>query len=79
MTNVLIYPNPTSDQFTVKNISENTITVSIINSLGQDVYHTIHVPANLSINIPMEDQGKGIYLLKVQRQASIETVRLVKE
>lgn len=79
MTNVLIYPNPTSDQFTVKNISECTISISIINSLGQDVYHTINVPANLSVSIPMDDQANGIYLVKVQRQATVEMVRLVKE
>ena len=79
MTNVLIYPNPTSDQFTLKNISESTISVSIISSLGQDVYHTINVPANLSVSIPMDDQAKGIYLVKVQRQATVEMVRLVKE
>ena len=79
MANILIYPNPTSDQFTVKNISECTISISIINSLGQDVYHTINVPANLSVSIPMDDQANGIYLVKVQRQATVEMVRLVKE
>ncbi len=79
MTNVLIYPNPMSDHFTIKNISESMITVSIINSLGQDVYHTIFVPANLNVSIPMEDQGTGIYLVKVQQHTSVETVRLVKE
>ncbi len=79
MTNVLIYPNPTSDHFTVKNISESMISVGIISSLGQDVYHTINVPANLSVSIPMDDQAKGIYLVKVQRQATVEMVRLVKE
>lgn len=79
MTNVLIYPNPASDQFTVKNISESTVSISIISSLGQEVYHTINVPANLSVSIPMDDQAKGIYLVKVQRQATIEMVRLVKE
>lgn len=79
MTNVLIYPNPASDHFTVKNTSESMISVSIISPLGQDVYHTINVPANLSVSIPMDDQAKGIYLVKVQRQATVEMVRLVKE
>ncbi len=79
MTNVLIYPNPAHDQFSVKNISDNTLTISIINSLGQDVYHTINVPANLSVSIPMDDQANGIYLVKVQQQAKIETIRLIKE
>ena len=79
MSNVLVYPNPAHEMFTVKNISEGMITVSVVNGLGQDVYHTIQVPARLSVSIPMDDQSTGIYLVKVQLQSSVETVRLVKE
>lgn len=78
VSNVLVYPNPTHDVFTVKNISEKTITVSVVNSLGQSVYNTINIPANLGVSIPMEDQSNGIYLVKVQQAGSIEMVRLIK-
>jgi hypothetical protein len=77
--NVLIYPNPTHDQFTVKNISDATVTVSVVNCLGQDVYHTINIPANLSVSIPMGDQSPGIYLVKTGQHAGVEMMRLVKE
>ena len=79
VSNVLIYPNPTHDRFTVKNISDKSITVSVVNSLGQSVYNTIHLPSNLSAAIPMEDQSNGIYLVKVQQLHSLEMVKLIKE
>gem|GEM_PF-6687921 len=79
MTNVLIYPNPTRGSFTVRNISDATVTVSVVNCIGQTVYNTINIPANLSASIPMEEQGTGIFLVKVQQHANIEMVKLIKE
>ncbi|CAN5472458.1 hypothetical protein BH11BAC1_BH11BAC1_21630 [soil metagenome] len=79
LSNVLIFPNPTHDMFTVKNISNSTVTASVVNCLGQDIYHSINIPANLSVSIPMDDQANGIYLVKIQQQANVETIRLVKE
>jgi hypothetical protein len=79
VSSVLIYPNPTRNQFTVKNISGSTVTVTVVNSIGQNIYNTIHIPANLSAGISMDDQSNGIYLVKVAQQSTVETVRLVKE
>lgn len=79
LQHVLIYPNPTHDVFTVKNISESTVTVSVLNSLGQNVYNTVNIPANLSASISMDEQANGIYLVKVQQHSTIEMVKLIKE
>jgi hypothetical protein len=79
MSNVLIYPNPTHDMFTVKNISDATVTVTVVNALGQVVYNTINIPANLSAGIPMDDQANGLYLVKVQQRSTVEMVKLIKE
>ena len=79
MNNVLIYPNPTRGTFTVRNISETTVTISVVNSIGQTIYNTINIPANLSVSIPMEDQSTGIYLVKVQQEFNIEMLKLIKE
>ena len=77
--NVLVYPNPAQDQFTIKNISEETISVSVLNNVGQNIYETIRIPANLSIMIPMETMTPGIYLVRVERNSNIESIRLIKQ
>ena len=79
LSNVIVYPNPAQDQVTIKNISEETLNVRIMNNLGQDVYETIRIPANLSIMIPMEEMTRGIYLVRVEQKMKVESVRLVKE
>ena len=79
LSNVLVYPNPAQDQFTIKNISDETLEVSVMNNLGQHVYETIRIPANLSIMIPMEEMNRGIYLVRVEQKMKVETIHLVKE
>jgi hypothetical protein len=77
--NVLVYPNPAQDQFTIKNISEETLNVSVMNNVGQNIYETIRIPANLSIIIPMEEMTPGIYLVRIENKIKVETIRLIKE
>ena len=79
LSSVLIYPNPAQDQFTIKNISEETLEVSVMNNLGQDVYESIRIPANLSVMIPLDEMTRGIYLVKVEQKTKVESLRLVKE
>jgi len=77
--NVIVYPNPSQDQVTIKNISDETLDVRILNNIGQDVYEMIRIPANLSIMIPTEELTRGIYLVRVEQNRKVESIRVVKE
>jgi hypothetical protein len=79
LSNVLVYPNPAQDQFTIKNISDETMDVSVMNNLGQPVYENIRIPANLSIMIPVEELTPGIYVIRAEQKMKVESIRLVKE
>lgn len=78
-SSVLVYPNPAQDQVTIKNISDQTLNVRMLNNIGQDVYEMIRIPANLSVMIPMNEMTRGIYLVRVEQNMNVESIRIVKE
>jgi len=70
------YPNPTTDYINLtgdKNIAE----VSIVNLLGQEVKHIQPNSKNVSLNL--RDLQKGIYLMKVNIENKVSTVKIIKK
>ena len=71
-----VYPNPTSDKWTVRNPSSTGCTIQIFDLKGQQLYQVI--TSSQSHTIDAKDFAAGIYLAKIQSGANEQTVRLVK-
>lgn len=71
-----VYPNPTSDKWTVRNPSSTGCTIQIFDLKGQQLYKVL--TSSQSHTIDATDFAAGIYLAKIQSGANEQTVRLVK-
>ncbi|MBP7808805.1 MAG: immune inhibitor A [Bacteroidia bacterium] len=64
--NVLIFPNPSNGQITLKNSSETIYTVKLFNELGQEVIKTDKLEANESgKTLQLEHLQSGIYFIEL--------------
>lgn len=70
VSNVLIYPNPTTHSFTLdlKDVKGEEVKVSIINMVGQTVFDRIFEVSGgqLSENIDVSNFSNGIYTIDIQ-------------
>ena len=71
-----VYPNPTSDKWTVRNPSSTGCAIQIFDLKGQQLYQVL--TSSQSHTIDATDFAAGIYLAKIQSGANEQTVRLVK-
>lgn len=72
---LIVYPNPARDELHIEYHSENP-TVSLFNSIGQDVLIEIEKKGN-QIVINTSDLPKGIYILKVfQKDYGLSTMKI---
>lgn len=80
-TSFLIYPNPVKENLTIT-FSENmnnSVTISIYNTLGQIIYTSNRLIANKSITIPVNALSNGIYLVSVNHDGKqLITKKIIK-
>ncbi len=76
--NVLIYPNPAGDMFTIE-VLENpdSIEIELLNSIGQRVYK--FNKAEKIIQIDVSGFASGIYFVKVRTAGQVTTKKLIKK
>ena len=72
-----IYPNPTSNHFTIEGINEQ-FTLSIYNSLGQLVYKENKV-SDSSKMIDISSYNKGLFFIKIVVGDEVITRKIIKE
>jgi hypothetical protein len=74
-----IYPNPFTDQFVItsSNIASEDVKISVTTLLGQKIYTAIFNGKQLSID--MNEQPKGIYLVKVESKTGVMIKKIIKE
>lgn len=72
---VLIYPNPATNQITLKSEGEKIIDVAIYNSVGQLV-NIINVSGQI-MTLDVSALSKGIYVLEIHKEISKERQRVV--
>ncbi|MDA0882597.1 MAG: PKD domain-containing protein, partial [Bacteroidetes bacterium] len=78
---ILLYPNPTSDalQLDLELEEKATVNLSIINSLGQQIWSSIVDGFESGkINLPSRSLSAGIYHVQIQIDESTKIVRFVK-
>lgn len=75
-----VYPNPAND-YLMLHIpalgNSNTATATLLNTLGQVVYHQNNLPANTAQRISTANLPQGIYLLQVNQQNQITTHKVL--
>ena len=73
---ISIYPNPTADQWVVRNPSVDSYTVRLYDLKGQQLYDAFS--AGQTHTIDASQYPAGVYLVKIQSSINEQTVRLIK-
>ncbi|OFY85864.1 MAG: hypothetical protein A3F72_16110 [Bacteroidetes bacterium RIFCSPLOWO2_12_FULL_35_15] len=71
--NVLIYPNPATNEITVKN-TVGEVKITLLNCIGQEIKSTNSI-SNQEVEINLKDLPNGIYFIKITN----EKVNLIKK
>ncbi len=76
-----IYPNPTNGQFTVSiaNTNSKTVSISVVNILGETVYSFSDNNCGSSVNkqINLENTSAGIYFIKIDTGKDVTTQKII--
>lgn len=73
----VIYPNPVSDFFWIKNLNENDITeLALFNNLGKVVWFKHQIQPYSQINI--SELSSGVYYLRISSDTYMETIKIIK-
>jgi hypothetical protein len=67
-----VYPNPVAEVLYIKNLPCEAVEYSIFNVLGQKV-----TSGSSKGSISVADLEKGLYLLQIKDEKSLETVKFV--
>ncbi|MEQ8879909.1 MAG: T9SS type A sorting domain-containing protein, partial [Cyclobacteriaceae bacterium] len=73
---VSVYPNPVSEQLTIKNTLGKELEIKIINTFGQEFFHT--TGSDQIIQIDMRSLSNGVYFMLMNDQKSEYMKRIVK-
>lgn len=71
---ISIYPNPNNGIFNISNPESNVMVVEIFNVIGEKVYSK--TSADSLMNINLNDQSKGIYLVKITVNGVTTTTKI---
>ena len=75
--NVIVYPNPTSDQITIQLATNNNYKILILNALGQVIYTK---DAEINNSLDLINFDSGLYFLKViDKNLTLYTSRIIKK
>ncbi len=78
-SNVMLYPNPSKDVFTI-DLTQEIVeynSVSIYNLLGKKVYSSTINPKEIN-TINLSDLADGYYLARLENQANSKVLKLIK-
>lgn len=73
-----LFPNPSNGDFNYFVSNPKMInSVTIVNELGQELYHTNHIDTEM--NIILQNASSGIYFMKTNGVKGLETIKFVIE
>ena len=74
---VQVYPNPSKGALTVKHANSGIQYIELVDLSGKVVY-TKSLENKTEVDLDISSLNKGLYLMKVQTQSGIETIRVEK-
>ena len=70
-----LYPNPNNGRFVIENPNKSRLTISVLNSVGQEISNCINSQSQISLNIT---DGAGFYFVKaVSSDGKISILKVV--
>lgn len=75
LTDILIYPNPATDNLTIE--THQKATIEILNTAGQ-IIKTIHT-RDKQISINISDISGGVYIIKAKTEKGVAVKKFIKE
>ena len=72
-----VYPNPGYGIYSITNTNQTRLNVSVYNILGELVYETIS--SEQLINLDIQNQNNGVYLVQLTGQGNTKTISLIKK
>ena len=76
-SDIVIYPNPVSDNLTIKSVNEPMETISLYDLRGKLLIQT--QAQGLQKNLELSNLTSGVYILKVKTNKDIFTGRIIKK
>jgi hypothetical protein len=81
---LVVYPNPVSDETTIQlnGVAGENYSIAVFNTLGAQIATVFTGELNDGINLiswSTNDLAKGVYVLKIESQTSVQTIKLIKE
>jgi hypothetical protein len=77
LSNLNVFPNPTSGEFSIETTNTLTKSIEVIDITGKVVYSTA---SNLDVvKFNLKDIANGVYYVKIQSNNSVEVVKVVKQ
>lgn len=81
---LVVYPNPVSDETTIQlnGLAGENYSIAVFNTLGEQIATVFTGELNDGINLiswSTNDLAKGVYVLKIESQTSVQTIKLIKE
>lgn len=73
-----IYPNPTTNEFSLTMDNENEKTILLYDYTGRIIFQKNNV-VDTKINIDLKNEASGIYFVKVINGENAQTMKLIKE
>lgn len=72
-----VYPNPGNGIYNITNTQQTILNISVYNILGELVYEAIS--SEQLINLDIQNQNNGVYLVQLTGQGSTKTISVVKK
>jgi PKD repeat protein len=81
---LVVYPNPVVDETTIQlnGVAGENYSIAVYNTLGEQIATVYTGELNDGINLiswSTNDLAKGVYVLKIESQTSVQTIKLIKE
>jgi hypothetical protein len=76
----IVYPNPGNGQFTLRGINpEQESLVQVYSSSGQLIRSEVVVPGVESLLFNLEEESRGLYLIRIENAEGVHELRYIKQ
>ncbi|MCB0403116.1 MAG: Omp28-related outer membrane protein [Flavobacteriales bacterium] len=75
-----VYPNPNNGNFTISINAEGVYNLSVVNLLGEEVYHAkVNNASATNVNVDLSELPAGVYVVKLANNEHVATQKIIVE